>query len=128
MISEFPLSSPPLPGHFPRRNRIIAGLCWGTVVIEAAERSGSLITARTAGSANQTGDIECLIFVAAAHAAARADGWNDAVKIAPRLGPKNAPLDTAMRLGIDKWLGLNVSAPRRAVLALRRLLRTGRAA
>ncbi len=53
VLSEFPLSSPPLPGHFPQRNRTISGLCWGTVIIEAAERSGSLITARTAADQNR---------------------------------------------------------------------------
>ncbi|HEV7340953.1 MAG TPA: DNA-processing protein DprA [Sphingopyxis sp.] len=49
LIAEQPPGSEPLARHFPSRNRIIAGLAQGTVVIEAAPRSGSLITARRAG-------------------------------------------------------------------------------
>jgi len=49
LIAEQPPGTEPLARHFPTRNRIIAGLAQGTVVIEAAPRSGSLITARRAG-------------------------------------------------------------------------------
>ena len=53
LIAEQPPGIEPRARHFPSRNRIIAGLAWGTVVVEAAPRSGSLITARLAAEAGR---------------------------------------------------------------------------
>ena len=56
LISEMPMGAEPGSRDFPRRNRIIAGLSLGLIVVEAAKRSGSLISARMAG------DMGCTVF------------------------------------------------------------------
>jgi DNA processing protein len=53
IVTEYCLDTPPLPGNFPRRNRLISGLARGVLVIEASENSGSLCTAHLAADQNR---------------------------------------------------------------------------
>jgi DNA processing protein len=75
VVSEAPLGTVPQARHFPRRNRVIAGLSLGVVVIEAAPRSGSLITARLAQEAGRE-----LFAVPGSPLDPRARGSNDLIR------------------------------------------------
>lgn len=75
VVSEAPLGTVPQARHFPRRNRLIAGLALGVVVIEAAPRSGSLITARLAQEAGRE-----LFAVPGSPLDPRARGANDLIR------------------------------------------------
>jgi DNA processing protein len=75
VVAEAPLGTAPLARHFPRRNRIVAGLVLGVVVVEAALRSGSLITARLALEAGRE-----LFAVPGSPLDPRARGSNDLIR------------------------------------------------
>ncbi|MEK9155326.1 MAG: DNA-processing protein DprA, partial [Patescibacteria group bacterium] len=53
VMSEFPLSAPPLAHHFPIRNRIVSGMCRATLIVEAGLPSGSMLTAQSAAEQNR---------------------------------------------------------------------------
>jgi DNA processing protein len=75
VIAEAPLGTAPMARHFPKRNRIIAGLVLGLVVIEAAPRSGSLLTARLANEAGRE-----LFAVPGSPLDPRSQGSNDLIR------------------------------------------------
>jgi DNA processing protein len=106
LLSQFAPGTPPLPHHFPTRNAVIAGLSLAVVVVEAAERSGSLITARLAAELGR----EVLAMPGRATApesrganrliqdgAALALGWEDVAAALPERW--KACLDTRGRIG-----------------------------
>ena len=108
VISEFPLGTGPTPENFPIRNRIISGLSLGVVVVEAAEYSGSLITARLALEQNREvfavpGNITSAQSFGPNHlikqGAKLVDQWMDVIEEFPRRGPHAA---LAARGGIGR--------------------------
>ena len=80
LISEYPPGTHPLPFHFPARNRMISGMSYGVVVVEAGEKSGSLITARLA--ADQGRDV---FAIPGSIDSARARGTNSLIKQGAKL-------------------------------------------
>ena len=128
IISEFPLGTPPSPENFPIRNRIIAGMSLGVMVVEAAEYSGSLITARLAIDTNRevfavpgniTSPNSFGPHVLIRQGAKLVSNWQDVVEelphpireriFAPLIAQMGAPPEPALE-GIDKkvWQLLSV--------------------
>jgi DNA processing protein len=115
IVSQFEPGTPPLSGYFPARNRVIAGLSLGVVVVEAAEKSGSLITAGLAGELGREvmavpGPLTSPLSVGAHRliqdGAALIQGWEDVVGQLPlrwrdRVKPMNATIATTASRGRD---------------------------
>ncbi len=95
LVSEFALGSSPEDWHFPRRNRIISGLAKGVVVVEAREKSGSLITARLA--ADQGRDV---MAVPGTFVGGRNRGANALLRDGAKL--VESAVDILQELGLDR--------------------------
>ena len=104
LLSEFEPGAPPLPGNFPRRNRIISGLSRAVLVVEAAEKSGSLITARLA--ADQGRDVMAMPGLTAG-------GRNRGAHALLRDGAKlvESAVDILQELGIGLVAGMSCETP-----------------
>lgn len=108
IVAESPLGTEPLARHFPRRNRIISGLSLGVVIVEAAAKSGSLITARMALEQNRE-----VFAVPGSPLDPRAEGCNqlirDGAQIVTGLNDVLAALDDLRRRGLrespTRWQG-----------------------
>ena len=107
LLAEQPPGTEPLARHFPRRNRIIAGLAVGTVVVEAAPKSGSLITARIAAEAGRE-----VMAVPGSPVDQRAQGCNlliregaTLVQCADDVLEAIRPIDPRLRQQRDAWTG-----------------------
>ena len=87
-----------------------------------------LLVARAHGLPSNPNDVNCLVFCAAAYAAATAGHWDQALELAGELGHGRAPIEIAMRFGITDWLGLSVGPITRLSVTLRGLVKPHRSA
>jgi DNA processing protein len=113
VVSELPLSAGPMPGHFPRRNRIIAGWGRGVVVIEAGAKSGALITASLALESGRE-----VMAVPGHPSSPGATGTNALIRDGARL--VRDACDVALELGVEFRPALapqQASAPASSLLA-----------
>jgi DNA processing protein len=105
-ISEMPIAYQPRAQDFPRRNRLISGLCAGVVIVEAAKRSGSLITARLAGEQGRE-----VFAVPGSPLDPRAEGTNGLLKQGATLVTEAADVVSVLEPILGRSVNLPVEEP-----------------